>query len=160
MILFFCKTFYNIWSNDVSPPTNADYIKGSATEIKLKDSDQFLSGVWTSRYYQYGRWHGPYMFSLAFDSVTNTITGDGCDDVGQFAIEGIFSAQTNRMALIKTYRKGTGDRQQNLGHSVTIQVAWNVTENQFEGRWFVKTRKYQGNDKFELRLDRSYKAFE
>ena len=68
--------------------------------------------------------------------------------------------KTNRIGLTKTYQRGTGDWQQNLGHNVTIQVAWNVTQHQFEGKWFVRTNKYVGEDKFELKLEKSDRAIQ
>jgi hypothetical protein len=39
-----------------------------------------------------------------------------------------------------------------LGHTVTIQLYWNPDNNQFEGKWYVQTAKYRGEDKFELKL--------
>ena len=140
--------------------TNPDYINLPSAEIELPDSDQFESGVWSSRYYQYGIWHGPYQFSLVFDPETSQVTGNGWDDVGEYTVQGLYSRRTNRMSLIKGYRKGTGNRTQNLGHNVTIQVAWKSSERLFEGRWFVKTSKYSGDDKFQLRLEKSSGAMD
>ncbi len=64
------------------------------------------------------------------------------------------------MGLTKTYQEGTGDLQQNLGHNVTTQMTWNSTQRHFEGKWFVQTNKYSGEDKFELKLEKSYRAIQ
>lgn len=81
------------------------------------------------------------------------VNGSGCDDVGEFTIDGTFSDHTQRMGLTKYYKKGTGDPSQNLGHSVDIQVSFNPQWNRFEGRWYVQTKKYHGEDEFELKFD-------
>lgn len=111
----------------------------------------FKSGTWSSKYYQYRKWHGPFEFSLLFDLPSMKITGLGSDDVGKFTIEGIYSLKTRRIGLIKTYTKRTGNPRENLGHRVTIQLEWNPEKNVFEGKWYVQTRKYHGENKFELK---------
>ncbi|CAF3079326.1 unnamed protein product [Rotaria sp. Silwood2] len=116
--------------------------------------NHFQSGIWSSRYFQYGRWHGPHHFSLSFNSQSMQVTGSGSDDVGVFTIDGIYSFETNRIGMTKTYQLGTGDRSENLGHQVTIQLAWNARNRQFEGKWYVKTCQYGGQDVFELKFDR------
>jgi hypothetical protein len=55
--------------------------------------------------------------------------------------------------LTKNYQAGTGNRAENLGHHVTIQLIWNSDSHQFEGKWYVRTNKYHGEDKFELKFD-------
>ena len=37
--------------------------------------------------------------------------------------------------------------------SVTIQLIWNEKSEQFEGKWYGKTRKFHGEDKFELKFE-------
>jgi hypothetical protein len=131
-----------------------------AIEIETQDLNQFESGFWSSQYYQYDAWHGPYRLMLVFDPETWKVTGSGSDDVGAYTIDGIYSTKTNRIGLTKTYQEGTGDLQQNLGHNVTIQMTWNSTQCQFEGKWFVQTNKYSGEDKFELKLEKSHRAIQ
>ncbi len=82
----------------------------------------FKSGYWNSRYFQYGEWHGPCRFPLIFDGHSMKITGSGSDDVGEFTIDGIYSTETSRIGLTKKYQAGTGNRSENLGHQVTIQL--------------------------------------
>jgi hypothetical protein len=118
------------------------------------DTNPFQSGIWSSRYFQYKRWHGPYQFSLSFDPQLMKVTGSGSDDVGIFAIDGIYSDTTRQMDLTKIYQAGTGNPSENLGHQVTIQVTWNAQNNQFEGKWYVHTSKFRGEDKFELKFNR------
>ncbi|CAF4087681.1 unnamed protein product, partial [Adineta steineri] len=79
--------------------------------------------------------------------------GSGVDDIGSFTIDGTYSNETNRIGLTKQYQIGTGDPSQNLGHQVIIQVTWNEKNNQFEGKWYVQTKKYHGEGKFQLKFD-------
>ncbi|CAF5091265.1 unnamed protein product, partial [Rotaria sp. Silwood1] len=72
---------------------------------------------------------------------------------GIFTIDGVFSSQTHRMDLIKTYERDTGNSNENIGHQVTLQLTWNSDHNQFEGKWFVRTSNYRGEGIFELKLD-------
>jgi len=117
------------------------------------DVNAFQSGIWSSRYFQYKRWHGPYQFSLSFDPQSMKVTGSGSDDVGTFIVDGTYSVQSRRMGLTKTYQAGTGNPSENLAHQVTIQLGWKAQNNQFEGKWYVQTSKYRGEDKFELKFD-------
>jgi hypothetical protein len=80
------------------------------------------------------------------------VTGWGSDNIGTFSIDGTYSVKTNRIGLTKLYQSGTGNPSENLGHQVTIQVAWNEQNYQFEGKWYVQTSKYRGEDKFELKF--------
>jgi hypothetical protein len=133
--------------------TNTTFIKAAAYDDMLETDNKsiFQSGTWTSRYHQYRSWHGPHRLSLTFDVGEMKINGTGSDDVGTFKITGIYSTKTQRVGLTKTYRAGTGNPTQNLGHSVTIQLYWNPSNNQFEGKWYVQTKKYRGEGKFELK---------
>jgi len=136
--------------------SNAVFIKKETTENCEPDKfdiSMFKSGDWKSRYFQYGKWHGPHKFSLSFDSKLKTVTGSGSDDIGKFTINGFYSTETSRVGLTKKYQIGTGNRLENLGHQVTIQLAWNAQNDQFEGKWYVQTSKYHGEDKFELKFD-------
>jgi hypothetical protein len=117
------------------------------------DANAFQSGIWSSRYFQYKKWHGPYQFSLSFDPQSMKVTGSGSDDVGTFTVDGTYSVKSRRMGLTKTYQAGTGNPSENLAHQVTIQLTWNAQNNQFEGKWYVQTHKYRGEDKFELKHD-------
>ncbi|CAF0873525.1 unnamed protein product [Adineta ricciae] len=155
-IVFLFIAYKSITSGTPSQ-SNTAYVNLPSTDNQNVDRNPFESGLWSNRYYQYNSWHGPFHFRLLFDPETPTVTGNGIDDVGEYEIEGMYSRKSNRMGLIKNYRQGTGDRTQNLGHNVTIQVAWNETQQQFEGKWFVKTSKYRGEDKFELKFEQNIK---
>ncbi len=119
---------------------------------EVYEANAFQSGIWSSRYFQYGKWHGPHQLSLSFDSQSLKVTGSGSDDVGTFTVDGTYSVKTRRIGLTKTYQAGTGNRSKNLGHQVTIQLAWNAQNNQFEGKWYIQTSKYRGEDKVELKF--------
>ena len=131
---------------------NQVFVDQPAPKDQTYEKDHFENGTWSSQYQQYNTWHGPHLCSLEFDRGTNKVTGAGNDDVGQFTVDGTFSIETHRMALTKTYQLGTGNRAENSGHQVTLQLTWNGTTNQFEGKWYVQTNKYQGNGDFQLKF--------
>ncbi|UJR34634.1 hypothetical protein I4U23_027411 [Adineta vaga] len=157
IFIVFLMALYHLWSNSFPTPSNEEYVNIGSNREKC---DQFHSGFWLSRYYQYDKFHGPYRFSLLFDPETSKITGNGSDDIGEFVIEGVYSIKTNRIAFIKKYRKGTGNLIENLGHNVTIQVDWNCNQYQFEGKWFIKTKNYNEEGRVELKFERSYRSME
>ncbi|CAF1173499.1 unnamed protein product [Adineta steineri] len=111
----------------------------------------FETGIWSSRYCQHNRWHGPHQLYLSFNHTMSRVDGEGTDDIGAFTIDGIFCRQTQKLALTKIYKQGTGNMAENFGHKVTIQLIWNSNQNVFEGKWFIHTTKYRGEDKFELK---------
>lgn len=119
----------------------------------------FQTGVWSCRYQQHNRWHGPHQLSLAFNSSMSRVTGEGTDDIGAFTVDGVYSYETNRLALTKVYKPGTGNTMENFGHKVTIQLNWNAQSNQFEGKWYIQTNNYRGEDKFELKLNQPMEFF-
>lgn len=131
---------------------NPVFVNQPAPKDQTYEKDHFENGTWSSQYQQYNTWHGPHQCSLTFDRGTNQIAGAGHDDVGQFTVDGTFSIETHRMALTKTYQLGTGNRAENSGHQVTLQLTWNSTTNQFEGKWYVQTNKYQGDGDFQLKF--------
>ena len=139
--------------------SNVDFIDQGSNGTASYEKDHFEAGPWSSRYYQRGRWHGPHTLSLEFDRGMSTVHGQGTDDVGDFTVEGIFSTKTHRMALTKKYSAGTGDTSENFGHSVTLQLVWNAANEQFEGKWFIQTAKYRGEDKFQLKAGSPTKIF-
>ena len=110
----------------------------------------FQSGKYNMRYHQYGRWHGPFIIQLEFKN--GNITGYGTDDVGSFTATGSYVENDPHLSLIKYYKHGTGDPQENLGHTVKIDLVWNDHERNFDGTWFVKTVKYTGKGRFQLQL--------
>lgn len=135
---------------------NTVFVKKEATgnvDQEKYDISMFKSGFWRSQYFQYGTWHGSHRFSLSFDPQFMKVTGSGTDDIGKFTIDGTYSIETSRIGLTKKYQAGTGNRSENLGHQVTIQLAWHSKNNQFEGKWYVQTNKYHGEDKFLLKFD-------
>ncbi len=107
-----------------------------------------------SHYFHYEKWHGPHIFSLSFDHQELKVTGRGIDDVGTFSIDGIYSLNTRRIGFTKKYQKGKGNLSENIGHTVIIQLEWNLKKRQFDGKWYVRTKKYHGEDRFELKFDR------
>ncbi|CAF1035950.1 unnamed protein product [Rotaria sordida] len=134
---------------------NTDFIRENSLENHNYKKDPFETGVWSFRYCQYGKWHGPYRLLTYFDRSLGEMVGEGTDDVGNFTFDGIFSSKNLRLALTQKYKEGTSDPKQNLGHTSTIQLTWNSNNNQFEGKWYVQTKKYSGDDKFELKFEES-----
>jgi hypothetical protein len=134
--------------------TSIEATKNRSSVYASCDIAIFKSGYWSSRYFQFGAWHGPDSFLLSFEAISFKVTGYGSDEVGTFTINGNYSNKTGRMNLIKKYQLGTGDPTGNLGHQVTIQLAWNAKTCQFEGKWCVRTKSYYGKDKFELKFNK------
>jgi len=157
LILIIFISLCCIWCLQRISDKNPVYVNSKPKKNVIEDSrilNLFQSGIWSSRYYQYNTWHGPAQFSLFFDPLSTNITGSGTDDVGTFTIDGTYSTESHRIGLTKKYKLGTGNQKENLGHEVTIQLTWNSHNNQFEGKWYVQTSKYNGEDKFELKLIR------
>ncbi|CAF1199420.1 unnamed protein product [Adineta steineri] len=148
-----------VLSNDTSHPSNVTFVNevdSISNKANAESSNSlFPSGQWISRYFQYKKWHGSHLFSLSFNHEQQKVTGSGKDDIGEFSIDGIYSFNTRRIGLTKKYQKGTGNSSQNLEHTVIIQLKWDSQKQLFHGKWYVKTKKYQGEDKFELQFDQS-----
>lgn len=131
---------------------NSAFVYSDSAQLRrVYDTDWFHSGIWLSYYYQYKRWHGPYELSLTFDSEFLEVTGSGRDDVGLFSIYGIYSHKTRRIGLTKTYNKGTGNKAENFGHKVIIQLKQDALHTKFVGKWFIRTCRYRGEGKFILK---------
>lgn len=118
----------------------------------ISDVNIFQSGTWSSGYFQYGEWHGQHEFLLSFDDGSQTVNGHGKDDMGSYTITGQYSTETNEIELRKAYQEATGDLSENLEHDVTIEVTWNSMKHLFEGKWYVDTPQFRGEDAFELIL--------
>jgi endo-1,4-beta-D-glucanase Y len=114
----------------------------------MHDLTVFQSGLWTVRYHQNKKWYGPYPVSLLFDTSLSKITGTGTDNSGNYTLDGSFSIKTRRIGLAKTYESNTHNE------AVTIQLTWNAKSMQFEGKWYDKTLKLFGENKFELKFVR------
>ncbi len=56
--------------------------------------------------------------------------------------------------MTKVYQLDTGNRTENIGHKVTIQLIRNSAVGQFEGKWRVKTSNYHDENKFELKYEK------
>ncbi|CAM4839306.1 unnamed protein product [Rotaria magnacalcarata] len=114
----------------------------------------FKSGIFSSYYYQYRSDHGPFRMQLGFYPEGGYIVhGGGTDDIGTYVITGVYSPRTLRMGLEKRYQVGTGDLNENLGHTVIIHVQWNHENQQFEGKYYLRTRKHRDENKFIIRRE-------
>lgn len=130
----------------------------SNNETQMIDIKLFQSGPWESQYFQYNKWHGPRSVELSFDAEQSKVTGSGSDDIGMYIIDGIYSTETRRLGLTKTYQYGTGNGLENLGHTVTIQLEWDRNKNHFEGKWYVRTAKFKGSGDFILKSDKQQQS--
>ena len=152
---------YLCWRCCAGKPSrsNVKFIaKGATTneEAQRIDMKRFRSGLWESQYFQYDKFHGPHQVQLSFDVEQSKVTGSGSDDVGTYSIDGIYSTQTCRMGLTKTYQYGTGNPLENFGHNVIIQLEWKRESKQFEGKWYVRTKKFVGSGAFKLKSQQSF----
>lgn len=134
--------------------------KSDVQDYKTYSYEVLRNGRWSSRYQQYGSWHGPFIMSLNFDPVATTVRGYGSDDVGQFSIDGQCSNQSTNISLIKRYKSGTGNPSENFGHQVTMNLTWNQKTGQFEGQWSVDVSRYRGNGKMELKFQDSGDSYD
>ncbi|CAF3195145.1 unnamed protein product [Rotaria socialis] len=95
----------------------------------------FKSGIWErSRYPQNEIWHGPHQLTLWFDPELTNVVGSGTDDMGIFFAIGTYSSAKHEVTLSKGYLECTDHRLENLNSKITIQLAWNSQNNQFEGK--------------------------
>lgn len=135
--------------------TNSIYVKSfhkkKTNEQIINENMNFETGKWMSRYVHHRLKYGPHENSLTFNSESSTIIGLGSDDIGKFLIEGIYSIQTNRIAFIKSYQLGTGNRLTNHGQQMIVQLKWMSKRQQFEGKWYVHSTRYHEEGKFELK---------
>ncbi|CAF5008317.1 unnamed protein product, partial [Rotaria magnacalcarata] len=137
------------------PVDNTVFINQNSRQNVNFQNDPFVDGIWSSRYFQYNKWHAPHQLSLSFNRYSYQVSGGGADEIGTYTIDGIFCIRTLRMGLTKIYQARTGDPTENLGHTVTIQLIWDSKHNRFKGKWYTQTNKYRGEDKFELYIEAS-----
>ena len=57
-------------------------------------------------------------FTPTDNGISYKITGKGTDVVGEYLLAGELNMDNGRMSIHKTYKMGTGDPTQNLGHTV------------------------------------------
>ena len=124
------------------------------------------AGNYVGLYVQYHRVHAIPAQQLACtpsnaDATHGTVSGFGHDDVGQFTVQGQYA--NSRMALRKQYIRGTGNPNENFGHTVQLRLTrcelaaalprhlrveqWGVPSGQvgFVGTWHVRTPGYSGD---------------
>lgn len=116
---------------------------------KLLKMNHFQSGSWLCKYFQHGQWHEQHLVTLSFNPETLQVTGSGSDDIGNYSVEGTYSLDTVRLAMVKSYGLVESE---NI--AVTIQLTWNIAKELFEGKWYVQTKKYHDEDKIELKFDK------
>jgi len=152
-----CKTCYRSSKKNAGIPKqyNAAFIRQNSDSNRKNEIDPFETGTWSFLYKQYGTWHGPYQLPLSFNHSSGKVTGHGTDDVGDFTIDGTFSSANLRLGLTQKYKAGTGNPRENLGHTSIIQLKWNSSKNEFDGKWYVNTYKYSGNGYFKLKFEES-----
>ncbi|CAF0938354.1 unnamed protein product [Rotaria sordida] len=91
----------------------------------------FIPGIFASYHYISRNYYGPYYMTLEFyPEADNIVYGKGIDDL-----------------------VGTGNSQENLGHKVIIQVKWIHSNQQFEGKHYVRTRLRQNENRFIIRYE-------
>ena len=105
-------------------------------------------GRWAGWYRQYRRQHQLFSFNLDFlpsAKVHNCgmVRGFGSDDVGTYKInKGSYNLNNGRVCFTKKYRAGTGDRTENLGHSVEYHGTFQGSlAAGLRGTWFVNTHR-------------------
>lgn len=114
----------------------------------------FISGTFASYYCHNNEYHGPFDMKLGFyPSARDVVHGRGKDDIGTYIITGIYSARTLRMSLKKHYQFGTENPNANLDQVEKIQVKWNHSNQQFEGKYYRRTELDHNENKFIIRYE-------
>ena len=136
--------------------SNQRYIKGGVKQPSDMSRSIFIPGIFQYYYFQYEKAHGPFSMRLGFyPQADYTVHGGGKDDIGTYVITGVYSPETLRMGLIKQYQAGTGNSSENLGHQVTIQVEWNFELQQFDGRYYLRTKLHSDQNSVVIRREHS-----
>ena len=74
------------------------------------------------------------------------------DSIGDYRMRGNYNILNEKLVLNKQYIENTGNHRENLRHRVRIRLQWNPENEQFEGKYYVKTPKYEGSGKWRLKL--------
>lgn len=150
LALVFCLSLicicYRYWQGRPLK-SNETFIECHQNRYVPTDFDQLISGLWLCRYLENGKWRKTNHLLLLFNYETNQVNGSGTDYHGSFHIEGIFSRESARMALTKTYPKTS--QQQN--ERIFIQLTWNSNNRLFQGKWYIHTKTYRAENKIFLK---------
>jgi hypothetical protein len=81
------------------------------------------------------------------------VSGEGTDDVGFYTIKGQWNGRTGKLVFTKRYSRGTGNPDENLGH--TVEYRGSVQQSQLaagvRGTWYVNIPGgYSGSGRFHL----------
>ena len=135
--------------------SNEHYIQdGTVKEPSNLTESVFISGIFQYYYFQYETAHGPFSMRLDFNPHAKyTVEGGGEDDIGTYVITGVYSPETLRMGLIKQYQARTGNSSENLGHQVTIQVQWSFVRQQFDGKYYLRTKLHSDQNSVVIRRE-------
>ncbi|CAF4064640.1 unnamed protein product [Rotaria sp. Silwood2] len=130
------------------------YIHGAIPMGSDISDSIFISGTFASYHYISGEYYGPYDIGLGFyPEADHIVHGKGKDDIGIYVITGIYSRKTLRMSLKLHYQLGTGNPEENLGHTAIVQVKWNRSNEQFEGKYYVRNTLHHDENKFVIRYE-------
>lgn len=132
---------------------NRQFIRSRTNPRMVLDQTPFKSGVWSSRHLQDTLWQGPVRYMLSFDHHSFTVTGSGVDYIGSFTVDGLFSPETGRMALTKMYSVQNTRPSTSTKLRTIIQLQWNETAHQFEGKWYTQTKTYRAENRFYLKFN-------
>ena len=133
--------------------SNEHYIQdGTVKEPSNLTESVFISGIFQYYYFQCETARGPFSMRLDFNSHAEyTVEGGGEDDIGTYVITGVYSPKTLRMGLKKQYQARTGNSSANLGHKITIQVQWSVVRQQFDGKYYLRTKLHSDQKSVVIR---------
>ncbi|CAF1350472.1 unnamed protein product [Adineta ricciae] len=156
-IIFLLIIFALCWKHCKGRPlkTNPKFIQSTNqrySQDNSTDDTLFKSGIWSSRHIQDGLWYGFHRLTLTFDPQLCKVTGSGSDNNGVFLLDGVYSLATKRMGLVKTYQMELSKRSEDLKYQMLVQLVWNAKSSQFEGKWYIRTKSYSGENKFQLKF--------
>lgn len=116
----------------------------------------FQAGTFSGYKSKDGIWHGTDQCILTLNPQANhTLYGKGTDDQGTFAVTGVFSPRTLRMAFDKQYQTMFRDsisQPHPVETKSTVQVQWNPSKLNFEGKYYFKTGQRSDEGKYVIHI--------
>lgn len=148
-----------MWQMTSKQWVNINNSNDTKQSVKLSDEDGFIDGSYFGSFHEYGSMEKLSMkrFNLTFTNNNNdeeTVNGQGTDCIGFYHINGIYSSDTNRMALNKTYLNDKDEEKAIM----RVRVKWNgkdkfkghwimtSSHGSKQGKWMIKRCRYNNNE--------------
>lgn len=100
-------------------------------EQSVPSNDIFKNGIWSNRCFEYGKWHGPFLHQIIFNSNDNTFNGHGEDHIGSFILTGSFSKEFQQINIVLSYNSNSSKLE--TDNQYQFQLIWNEKLSLFDG---------------------------